>query len=187
MPNDRVGGKYALTVVDVASRYKEAEPLATKSAEEVASAFAKLYKRGPLQWPKLLQVDPGREFMGAVSQTMAKHGTAIRRGHPKVHRNQAIVERWNRTLAEGLFRHQYAVEMRLPEGERSVVWVRRLPRVVAAANNQVTRLIALKPANAIKRQSVFAEPATAPGRPVGAAEKRLPANVEVRCLFAPGE
>ena len=52
MPHDRVGGKlwkYALTVVDVASRYKEAEPLATKSAVEVAAAFEIIYKRGPLQ------------------------------------------------------------------------------------------------------------------------------------------
>ncbi|MEW8688801.1 MAG: hypothetical protein AB2556_23535 [Candidatus Thiodiazotropha sp.] len=35
LPHDRVGKrkyKYALTVVDVASRYKEAEPLATKEA-----------------------------------------------------------------------------------------------------------------------------------------------------------
>eukprot|EP00061_Rhincodon_typus_P018089 g47112.t1 len=60
--------KYALTVVDVASRYKEVEPLATKEASEVADALKRVYKRGPLRWPKLLQVDPGCEFMGAVSQ-----------------------------------------------------------------------------------------------------------------------
>ena len=40
LPHDRVGRKtfrYAVTVVDVASRYKEPEPLATKKAKEVAS------------------------------------------------------------------------------------------------------------------------------------------------------
>ena len=69
LPHDRVGKrtyKYALTVVDVASRFKAAEPLATKEAKEVADALSRIYKRGPLKWPKLLQVDPGREFMGAV-------------------------------------------------------------------------------------------------------------------------
>ena len=40
--------KYALTVVDVASRYKEAEPLTNESATEVASALGRIYKRGPL-------------------------------------------------------------------------------------------------------------------------------------------
>ena len=66
LPHDRIGRrtyKYALTVVDVASRYKEAEPWTGKSATEVAAALGRIYKRGPLTWPRLLQVDPGREFM----------------------------------------------------------------------------------------------------------------------------
>ena len=39
LPHDRVGRKtfrYALTVVDVASRYKEAQPLTSKTATEIA-------------------------------------------------------------------------------------------------------------------------------------------------------
>jgi hypothetical protein len=91
--HDRVGRrlfKYALTVVDVASRYKEAEPLATKEAEEVASALERIYKRSPLRWPRLFQVDPGREFMGAVSQLLAKHRIEVGRGRVDVHRDQDI-------------------------------------------------------------------------------------------------
>ena len=112
LPHDRVGRKtfrYALTVVDVASRYKEAEPLATNEAKDVADALSRIYRRGPLKWPKLLQVDPGREFMGAVSQLLAKHSVQVRRGRVDIHRDQGIVERWNRTLAERLFGHQYAI------------------------------------------------------------------------------
>ena len=60
--------KYALTVVDVASRFKEAEPLTSKDSTEVAKSFEKIFKRGPLKWSQLLQVDPGREFMGAVTK-----------------------------------------------------------------------------------------------------------------------
>jgi len=56
---------YALTVVDIASRFKE-------ESAEVASAFQKIYKRGHLKWPQLLQVDPGREFIGAVTKEMKK-------------------------------------------------------------------------------------------------------------------
>jgi len=67
----------------------------------------------------MLQVVPGCEFMGSVTQEMEKHKTHIRRGRTEIHRDQAIVERFNRALAEGLFGHQYAVEMLLPEGHRS--------------------------------------------------------------------
>ena len=148
LAHDRVRWKtfrYALTVVDVASRYKEAEPLTSKTAAEVADALARVYKWSPLRWPKLLQVDPGREFMGAVSQLLAKHSVHVRRGQVDIHRDQCIVERFNRTLAECLFRYQYAQEMRLPSGERSTEWVKRLPLVVAALNGEVTRLTGKSP------------------------------------------
>ena len=41
--------------------------------------------------------------MGAVSQLMEKHNVRIKRGRTEIHRDQAIVERFNRTLAERLF------------------------------------------------------------------------------------
>lgn len=51
-------------------------------------------------WLQLLQVDPGREYMGAVSEEMENHKTAIRRGLVKIHSDQAVVKRFNRTLAK---------------------------------------------------------------------------------------
>jgi hypothetical protein len=148
LPHDN-GYKYALTVVDVASRYKQAEPLKTKSASEVASAFERIYRRGPLRFPNLLQVDPGNEFRGAVAATMKHHNATIRQGHTALHRDQAIVERFNRTLAERLFGYQYAKEF--IQTKRSREWVKRLPGVIAALNNEITRPINMKPNNAIKK------------------------------------
>ena len=145
--------KYALTVVDVASRYKEAEPLPTKEAKEVAAALERIYSRGPLKWPKLLQVDPGHEVMGAVNQLLSKHNVEVRRGRVDIHRDQAIVERFNRTLAEQLFGHQYGVEMRLPEDKRLTEWVAQLPAVISASNKEVTRLTGQKPVDAIKKKT----------------------------------
>ena len=187
LPRGRKVFKYALTVVDVASRYKEAEPLTSKNSDEVAKAFLTIYKRSPLTWPEMLQVDPGREFMGAVTKEMEKHKTFIRRGRVEIHRDQAIVERFNRTLAERLFGHQYAVEMRLPEGQRSTAWVQRLSRVVSALNNEETQLTGKKPAVAIKEKAVFSKPSTPYLRPVGKKEKLLPPLVQVRYLYQPGE
>ena len=171
LPHDRVRRKtfrYALTVVDVASRYKEAESLTSKTAAEIADGLARIYKRSPLRWPKLLQVDPGREFMGSVSQLLAKHTVQIRRGWVDIHRDQGIVERFNRTLAERLFLHQYAQEMRLPSSKRSTEWAKRLPSVVAALNEEVTRLTDKKPSDAIKAKTLTQKPSSVvPGRPLG--------------------
>ena len=78
LPQDKLRRKtykYALTVVDIASRYKEAEPLTSKDSGEVARAFQTIYRRSPLTWPSTLQVDPGREFMGGVTKEMEKHKT----------------------------------------------------------------------------------------------------------------
>ena len=91
---------------------------------------------------------------------MENHKTFIRRGRTEIHRDQAIVERFNRTLAERLFGHQYAAEMRLPEGQRSTAWVKRLPEVVWALNNEVTSLTGKKPAVAIREKAVAAKPST---------------------------
>ena len=187
LPRGRKVFKYALTVVDVASRYKEAKPLTSKNSDEVAKAFQTIYKRSPLTWPEMLQVDPGREFMGAVTKEMEKHKTFIRRGRVEIHRDQAIVERFNCTLSERLFGYQYAVEMRLREGQRSTAWVQRLPGVVSALNNEETQLTGKKPAVAIKEKAVFSKPSTPYLRPVGKKEKLLPPLVQVRYLYQPGE
>ena len=189
LPHDTIGKKkykYALTVVDVASRYKEAEPLSTKNSEEVAKAFASIYKR-KLKWPKVLQVDPGKEFFGAVNKLMDSHNVEIRRGEKTIHRHQGIVERFNRTLAERLFGHQYAQEILMEargKNVRSSEWVKRLPDVIKALNDEPTRLIGMKPSEAIKKTSIKVE-SSAPTKDKN--EESLPSNVGVRYLYQPGE
>lgn len=120
---------------------------------------------------------------------MGTHKTTIRRGCTNIHRNQAIVKHFNRTLAERLFGHQYAVEMRLPEGQRSTAWVRRPPEVVAALNNEVTRLTGKKPAlQCHQRKSCFRKTLdTLLFETRWGKGKKPPCLVNVRYLFHPGE
>ena len=106
--------KYALNIVDVASRYKGSYQLTTKNAKEVAQAFQWIYENTPLNYPKTLIVDDGKEFYGDVTKLMEKHDVIIQHGDPSQHRSQGIVERFNRTLADRLFSYQYHKELEDP-------------------------------------------------------------------------
>ena len=185
LPHDKVGRKtykYALTVIDVASRYKAAIPLTTKYSFEIASALEKIYKRGSLlKWPKVFRSDPGKEFMGEVTTLLKKHNVIISRGVKDAHRSQALVERFNKTLSERLFGYQYAVDLH-KEG-KSVEWVQRLPLVVNALNHEETRLIGKKPIDAIKQKTIIAQSSA----PLLEKEKILPYDVIVRYLYQAGE
>ena len=64
--------------------------------------------------------------------------------------------------------------MFLPEGLRSTAWVKRLPDVIAALNNEVRRLTGKKPAVAIKDKAVSAKPSTPYARAVGVNENKIP-------------
>ncbi|PFX28891.1 hypothetical protein AWC38_SpisGene6398 [Stylophora pistillata] len=119
-PKGRKVYKYALTVVDVTSRFKAAEPLTSKDSSEVSKALQTIYKRGPLRWPKVLQVDTGRECMGET----ANHDVRIKTGNVNVHRDEGMVERFNRTLGERLFTFQYGQEMNFKDKKRSTEWKR---------------------------------------------------------------
>ena len=77
----------------------------------------------------------------------------IQCGDPSQHRLQGIVERYNRTLAEKLFSFQHHKELEDPS-KSNREWVSRLQNVVSSLNNEKTRLIEMKPVDAIKQTLV---------------------------------
>ena len=179
--------KYALVVVDIASRYKDAEALTTKESSEVAKAFEKIYSR-KLKWPEILMVDSGKEFFGNMTILMNKHKVKFHRSEAGNHRAHTFVMRANRTLGEKIFTHQYSQEMADTEkgGSRSREWVERLPAVLKVLNNEVTRLTGKEPTKVFKSADVPINE-TNYGRPVGLDEVKLPPGVKVRYLYSPGE
>lgn len=147
---------------------------------------AKSFSKKPK--PQLLQVHPGREFLGSVTKETENHKKVIGRGRVDIHRDQVIVERFNRTRAERLFGHQYTVPLKGDSSGPATSRVARLPKVVAALNNGVKSLTHKKPAVSIKEKTVAAtRPSTKYSRPVGQMEKKLPSFVNVRYLFQLGE
>ena len=136
--------------MDVASRYKGFYQLTTMNAKEVAQAFQWIYDNMPLNYPKTLIVGDGKEFYGDTTKLMEKHDVIIQRGDLSQHRSQEIVERFNRTLADRLFTYQYHKELEdLSKSNRE--WVSRLQNVVSSLYNEKTRLIGMKPVDAIKQ------------------------------------
>ena len=93
-------------------------------------------------------VDDGKEFYGDTAKLMEKHDVMIQRGDPSQHRSQGIVERFNRTLADRLFTYQYHKELEDPS-KSNREWVSRLQNVVSSLNNEKTRLIRMRPIDAI--------------------------------------
>jgi transposase InsO family protein len=157
LPHDKVGSqtyKYCLTLVDVASRYKAARALKTKDAATVARELASIYddETCPLTWPETMMVDKGGEFMGATTTVLEKHGVLIRRGDVGHHRSQAFAESFNKVLAQRLFRSMY--HRGFEDGAPSNAWVAKLQKVVVSLNNTKTRMIGMKPADAIKLERV---------------------------------
>ena len=128
-------------------------------------------------------VDNGKEFYGDVTKLMEKHDVMIQCGDPSQHRSQGIVERLNRTLADRLFSCQYHKELEDPS-KSNREWVSRLQNVVSTLNNERTRLIGMKPVDAIEQTLVeqgFSQPAKE------YKEKLLDVGTKVRHLYEPGE
>ena len=84
---------------------------------------------------------------------MEKHDVMVQRGDPCQHQSQGIVERSNRTLADKLFSYQYHKELEGPS-KNNREWVSRLQNIVGTLNNKKTRLIGIKPLDAIKETLV---------------------------------
>ena len=125
----------------------------------------------------------GKEFYIDTTKLMEKHDVMIQRGDPSQHRSQGIVERFNRTLADRLFTDQYHKEFEDPS-ESNREWVSRLQNVVSSLNDEKTRLMGMKPVDAMK-QTLVKQGFSQPVRKYE--EKLFGVGTKVRYLYEPGE
>ncbi|KAF0467812.1 hypothetical protein F8M41_025930 [Gigaspora margarita] len=181
---------YVLLVIDCATRYKDFIFLTSKSSEEVAEAFKSIYDNpdNPLNWPRLLQCDEGREFMGSVTLIMDEHNVNIRRIKARFrHTSMAMVDRYAESFELRVFKNQYAIEFLLPTGERCRECERFARRIVDNINDTTTRLIGMSPNDTTKLERVYSKPSIKYNRPIGVDEPRLSKGTTIRFLLAPGE
>lgn len=134
------GFKYYLAVIDTFSKMGYAEPLKTKKAVEVRDAFERILERSNVV-PKLLQTDQGTEFFNKdFGKLMEKHG--INHYNTWTDKKAAIVERWNRTIKEKLWR--------LFTEKNTVNWIDMIQDVVEEYNGKKHASIGMAPSTVNK-------------------------------------
>lgn len=130
--------KYILCVIDIKSRYAQAEPLTNRSMPSIIEALKKICEH--MGWPKGISAD--REFdKTAIKNLFNQHAggnATFQFSDPEqIHKNP-IVERWHRTLAGRLQKWRAS-----KPGLRD--WPNILPKIVEAYNNSYHRNIYAKP------------------------------------------
>lgn len=129
------GHNYILTVIDALSKYAWAVPLKSKAGRETADAIAKIIRESG-RCPKNLQTDMGKEFYNAdVQKVLKKHDINHYSTYSVL--KASIIERWNRTLKNDMWR------MFTLNGSHK--WVNELPRLVSDYNNRRHRTIGMRP------------------------------------------
>ena len=94
---DNDGVKYLLTVIDVFSKYGWIVPLNDKSGKSTAAGFMKIFTSG--RKPGKVWVDKGREFYNTdVKKLVELYST-------ENEEKSCVVERWNRTMREKMFKY----------------------------------------------------------------------------------
>lgn len=97
------GYSYLLAIVDVLSKYAWVEPLRDKTASCVIKAFQRVLSRG--RAPVYLQTDKGKEFVARPVQKFLEENDIRFRVARNPDIKAAVVERFNRTLKERMWRY----------------------------------------------------------------------------------
>ena len=95
------GYKFILTCIDVFSKYAWAVPMINKSSATTASAFEKIFKEE--RKPNLIYSDDGKEFKGECKRYLESLNIKI--FITNTVNKAAVVERFNRTLKEKMYRY----------------------------------------------------------------------------------
>ena len=133
---DNRGFKYILVAIDILSRYTWAEPLKSKTGDEIVRAFRAIFRRDGRK-PRFIQTDQGTEFENTkVRAFLRMHG--IEQFSVKSPYKAAMVERVNRTLKTRMWRYY------THNGTRK--WVDILPKLLRAYNHSHHRVLGRTPA-----------------------------------------
>ncbi len=129
------GIKFLLTIIDLFSKYAWVCPLKSKSGDVVAAAFRLVLSKGRV--PEKLQTDKGKEFLNkSVQDVITEYSINYFTSQNDVLKCM-VVERFNRTLKEKLYRYMTHKE--------TYRYIDALDNFVYAYNRSKHRTIGMKP------------------------------------------
>ena len=96
------GYRYMLTVIDCFSKFAWSIPLKDKTGLTVLDAFKKIIKESDRQ-PNFIWVDQGKEFYNKNMDEWLKQNNVLRYSTHGEHKS-AVIERFNRTLKENMWK-----------------------------------------------------------------------------------
>lgn len=128
------GYRYLLVVIDILSKFAWVRTLRTKTGFEVADAFKDILSDG--RQPRKLQCDQGREFFNSsFQQLMTSKGIKLFATDSDT--KAAIVERFNRTLKQRMWRYFTSTNTKR--------YLDVLQQLVQGYNNRYHRSIGMAP------------------------------------------
>lgn len=137
--------KYILTVIDVYSRYAEARAMTTYDMKKVITNTEDIFNH--MGFPKYLTCDNqfnNNEFLDFCKQ----HNITVYFSEPNEINKNAIIERFNRTLAKTLQKWRNSEISYASKGlniTNSNQWYKILPRIIRNYNNTYHRTIESTP------------------------------------------
>ena len=165
------GHTFVLTVIDVFSKQARALPLKNKSAASVTGALARIFEEAPRGPPRVLQTDKGKEFTNKEVQSVLKKNGVRFFVTENDDIKAAVVERFNRTLKERLWRYFTAYG--------TYTYLEVLPELVRSYNGSYHRSIGMAP-NQVSLDNQEDVWQRLYGQPDTSSTSLLPAGVRVR-------
>ena len=130
--------RYALSVMDTATRLGDAEPMSDRRPEDVIAALKKIYKRGPLKKPSLrITTDNGSEFKGAFNTWVEDQGLIHKTARTGNSRQVALAEYLNYIIGRYVALYQHSKEDETGVTNRE--WVSNLPIIIGNYNEWIKK------------------------------------------------
>ena len=139
---DKTKYRYTLTVMDTATKFGDAEPLAERSATAVLKALEIIYKRGILKKPSVrITTDQGSEFKGAFDKWVKDQGLIHKVARTGNSRQVSLAEMLNYFIGKYVGLHQHKKED--ATGVHNREWVSILPTLIRRWNIRSRRKLGL--------------------------------------------
>lgn len=133
---------FILTVIDIFSKYAWAVPIRKKTGAEITEAFKSIFVE---RKPEKIQTDKGTEFVNRETQKLFKDNHIQWFTTENVEIKCAVVERFNRTLKDRMWRYFTAV------GTQK--WIDVLPHLIRNYNHSYHRSIRMTPVEASLKEN----------------------------------